>query len=189
MQPYLRPHPPARQETPSFASDKTGGSRIKRQKYEDLQKVVGILPPSNGKFLQIHGSKSKLHPVHYLRQACVSRISHAMLFFGVEGKFSPPFSSVSSSSAAKGFLPWASRSAFPSSIRSSAYRFASTVPVCFITHDHYIIHNGKSPAPAGLFRQSAQSASSGIHHADFLKCPVGILRLRSGSAAQPSLPA
>ena len=32
---------------------------------------------------QIHGSKSKLHPVRNLSQACVSGISHTVFFFGI----------------------------------------------------------------------------------------------------------
>ena len=68
---------------PSFASGKTGVLSILWPKYEDLQKVVGILPLPNGELFQVHGSKFKLHPVCYLSQACVSRISHAMLFFGI----------------------------------------------------------------------------------------------------------
>ena len=68
---------------PSFASGKTGVLSILWPKYEDLQKVVGILPLPNGELFQVHGSKFKLHPVCYLSQACVSRLSHAMLFFGI----------------------------------------------------------------------------------------------------------
>ena len=44
---------------------------------------MGILPLLNCELFQVHGSKFKLHPVRYLSQACVSGISHAMLFLGI----------------------------------------------------------------------------------------------------------
>ena len=52
-------------------------------KYEDLQKVVGIRLLSNGELFQVHGSKFKLHPVCYLGQASVLRITHGVFFFRV----------------------------------------------------------------------------------------------------------
>ena len=44
---------------------------------------MGIFPFPICKLFQIHGSKSKLHPVGNLSQACVSGISHSMLLFGI----------------------------------------------------------------------------------------------------------
>ena len=48
-----------------------------------MQKDVGILPLPNCELFQVHGSKFKPHPIRYLGQACVSCVSHAMLFLGI----------------------------------------------------------------------------------------------------------
>ena len=42
-----------------------------------------LLPLPGGQLFQIHGSKLKLHPVRYLGQASVLRITHSVFFFGV----------------------------------------------------------------------------------------------------------
>ena len=44
---------------------------------------MGILPFPICKLFQIHCSKSKLHPVRNLSQACVSGISHTVFLFGI----------------------------------------------------------------------------------------------------------
>ena len=44
---------------------------------------MGILPLPICKLFQIHGSKSKLHPVGDLSQACVSGITHPVFLFGI----------------------------------------------------------------------------------------------------------
>ena len=44
---------------------------------------MGILPLPNCELFQVHGSKFKPHPIRYLGQACVSCVSHAMLFLGI----------------------------------------------------------------------------------------------------------
>ena len=44
---------------------------------------MGVFPVPVSKLFQIHSSKSKLHPVRNLSQACVSGISHTVLFFGI----------------------------------------------------------------------------------------------------------
>ena len=44
---------------------------------------MGILPLPICKLFQIHGSKSKLHPVGNLSQACVSGVTQTMLLFGI----------------------------------------------------------------------------------------------------------
>ena len=47
------------------------------------QGILLILPTPFCKLFQIHGSKSKLHPVCNLSQACVSGITHTVLLFGI----------------------------------------------------------------------------------------------------------
>ena len=42
---------------------------------------MGIFPMPFCELFQIHGSKSKLHPVRNLSQACVSGITHTMFLF------------------------------------------------------------------------------------------------------------
>ena len=44
---------------------------------------MGILPFPISELFQIHGRKSKLHPVRNLSQACVSGISQTVLLFGI----------------------------------------------------------------------------------------------------------
>ena len=44
---------------------------------------MGIFPVPFSKFFQIHGSKTKLHPVCNLGQACVSGISQTVLLFAI----------------------------------------------------------------------------------------------------------
>ena len=44
---------------------------------------MGVFPVPVSKLFQIHSSKSKLHPVRNLSQACVSGISHTVFFFGI----------------------------------------------------------------------------------------------------------
>ena len=44
---------------------------------------MGIFPVPFSKLFQIHGSKTKLHPVRNLSQACVSGITHPMFLFGI----------------------------------------------------------------------------------------------------------
>ena len=44
---------------------------------------MGILPIPFSELFQIHGSKTKLHPVCDLSQACVSGITQTMLLFGI----------------------------------------------------------------------------------------------------------
>ena len=70
-------------EKPQFCLTQNWGLNIFWTKYKDLQKVVGILPLPNCKLFQVHGSKFKPHPIRYLGQACVSCVSHAMLFLGI----------------------------------------------------------------------------------------------------------
>ena len=48
-----------------------------------MQKDVGIFPLPNCELFQVHGNKFKPHPIRYLGQACVSCVSHAMLFLGI----------------------------------------------------------------------------------------------------------
>ena len=44
---------------------------------------MGIIPVPFSELFQVHGNKSKFHPVRNLSQACVSGISHAMFLFGI----------------------------------------------------------------------------------------------------------
>ena len=44
---------------------------------------MGVFPVPVSKLFQIHSSKSKLHPVRNLSQACVSGIAQTMLLFGI----------------------------------------------------------------------------------------------------------
>ena len=90
--------PSVRRKSPCFALGEAGASCISRQKQG---KHIGdtprehILPSTGGVFLQIHGGKFKLHPVSYLGQASVSRISHAVMLLGI-GK--DPFNGLCTSS-------------------------------------------------------------------------------------------
>ena len=61
-------------------------SRISFKKEENGSKKridKTLLPLPGCQLFQIHGSKLKLHPVRYLGQASVLRITHSVLFFGV----------------------------------------------------------------------------------------------------------
>ena len=44
---------------------------------------MSIFPTPFSELFEIHGSKTKLHPVRYLSQACVSGISQTMFLFGI----------------------------------------------------------------------------------------------------------
>ena len=67
---------------PCFASSKTGVIRTlseNKREYVQNKAVMSIPPAPFCKLFQVHRSKSKLHPVSNLSQACVSCIAQSML--------------------------------------------------------------------------------------------------------------
>ena len=59
------------------------GNFAQSSPYTAIRPWMSGVPFPGGQFFQIHGSKLKLHPVRYLGQASVLRITHSVFFFGV----------------------------------------------------------------------------------------------------------
>ena len=70
-------------EKPGCALSGSRGSGVLRAEKAEKQAIEMVIPFPYRRLFQVHGSELKLHPVCYLGQASVLRITHRVFFFGV----------------------------------------------------------------------------------------------------------